>query len=66
MSAVLLDLKHFVVEVILKGFTVLRVLFLFLELLVGLGAGAAAGPMAQLLCLVPLLLLITVHLSGRP
>lgn len=59
-----LYLKDFIVEVILKGFAVLRVFFLLLELLVGFGAGAASRPRALLLCLVPLLLLVTFDLSG--
>lgn len=62
----LLDLEDLVVEVILKGFAVFRVLLLLLELFVGLGAGAAARPLALLLRLVPLLLLVAVHLSGHP
>lgn len=62
----LLYLKDFVVEVILKGFAVFRVLFFLLELLVSFWAGAAAHPLALLLRLVPLLLLVTVHLSGHP
>lgn len=66
LSAVLLDLKDFIVEVILKCFAVFWVLFLLLELLVGFGAGTASRTRALLLCLVPLLLLITVHLSGHP
>lgn len=66
LTAFLLDLEDFVVEVILKGFAVFRVLLLLLELFVGLGAGAAARPLALLLRLVPLLLLVAVHLSGHP
>lgn len=62
----LLYLEDFVVEVILKGFAVFRVLFFLLELLVSFGAGAAVRPLALLLRLVPLLLLVTVHLSGHP
>lgn len=64
--SILLYLKDFIVEVILKGFAVLRVLFLLLELLVSFGAGAASCTLALLLRLVPLLLLVTVHLSGHP
>lgn len=63
---VLLDLKDFIVEVVLEGFAVVRVLFLLLELLLGFGAVAAAFPLAPLLRLVPLLLLMTVYLSGDP
>ena len=66
LSDVLLDLKDFIVQVILKGFAVLWILFLFLELLVGFGAGAASCPLALLFRLVPLLLLVTVHLSWHP
>lgn len=66
LSTFLLYLKDFVVEVILKGFAVFRVLFFLLELFVGFGAGAAARPLALLLRLVPLLLLVVVHLSGHP
>lgn len=65
-SGVLLYLEDFVVEVILKCFAVLWVLFLFLELFVSFGAGTASSPLALLLRLVPLFLLITVHLSGHP
>lgn len=60
-----LYLKDFVVEVILKGLAILRVFLLLLELLVCFGAGAAASPGALLLCLVPLLLLVTFHLGGQ-
>lgn len=60
-----LYLKDFIVEVILKGLAILRVFLLLLELLVCFGAGAAASPGALLLCLVPLLLLVTIHLGGQ-
>lgn len=63
--SIVLYLKDFIVEVILKGFAVLRVFFLLLELLVGFGTGAASRPRALLLCLVPLLLLVTFDLSGQ-
>lgn len=66
LTGFLLDLEDLVVEVILKGFAVFRVLLLLLELFVGLRAGAAARPLALLLRLVPLLLLVAVHLSGHP
>lgn len=61
-----LDLKDFIVEVVFKGFPVLRIFFLLSELLVRFGAGATFLPLALVLRLVPLLLLFTVHLSGNP
>lgn len=62
----LLDLKNFIVKVVFKGFSVLRVFFLLLEFLVRFWAGATFLPLALVLRLVPLLLLVTVHLSGHP
>ena len=65
-SIALLDLKDFIVEIILKSLAVFWVLPLLLELLFSFWTGAASCPLALLLCLVPLLFLITVHLSGHP
>lgn len=60
------DLKDFIVEVVFKGFPVLQVFFLFLELFFSFRTSATFLPLALVLRLVPLLLLVTVHLCGHP
>lgn len=63
---VLLHLKNFIVEVVLKSLAVLQLLLLLLELLVRFGAGTTSCAGSLLLRLVPLLLLVSVHLSRYP
>lgn len=61
-------LKYCVVKVVLKGLAVRNLLQLLLQLVVCLGAGAAAPPGGRLVGVVPLLLVLAVQvgrLSGR-
>lgn len=60
--------EDFVVKVVLEGLAVLHLLLLLLQLVVRLGAGAAAPPRGGLVGVVPLLLVLAVQvgrLAGR-
>lgn len=57
------DLKDFIVEIVLKGLAVFYLLLLLLQLVVGLGAGAA--PVRAILRVVPLLLFLAVQMRWR-